>query len=96
MNSAPAIILTRAERAKLEVLATGPHVPRALAKRALAILACAEGNTNLVVAGEIGLTNLTVGRWRKAFLLNRLKGFGVERRGRPLRRLDRLEVRPAK
>ena len=40
-----------------------------------------------MVAGEIGLTNLTVGRWRREFLLNRLKGFGVERRGRPVRPL---------
>jgi len=87
MNSAPGIILTRAEHAKLESLATGLRVPRSLSKRAQAILACAKGNTNLVVAGEIGLTNLTVGRWRKEFLLNRLKDFGVERRVRPLRPL---------
>ena len=87
MNSAPRVTLTRGERAKLEALATVQRVPRALAKRAQAILACAKGNTNLVVAGEIGLTNLTVGRWRREFLLNRLKGFGVERRGRPVRPL---------
>jgi len=87
MNSAPGIILTRGERTKLEALATGPRVNRALAKRAQAILACAEGSTNLVVASEIGVTNLTLGRWRREFLLNRLKGFGVERRGRPVRPL---------
>src|SRR2546428_10912891 len=85
MNLAPRIILTRKERTRLEALATGQRVPRALAKRARTILACAEGNTNLVVGGEIGITNLTVGRWRREFLLNRLKGFGVERRGRPVR-----------
>jgi transposase len=87
MNSAPRIILTREERTKLETLARGPRGARALRQRARAIVACAEGNTNLVVAGKIGITNLTVGRWRREFLLNRLKGFGVERRGRPVRPL---------
>jgi transposase len=87
MNSAPAIILTREERTKLESLATDPLSPRALRRRAQAILVCAEGNTNLEVACEIGITNLTVGRWRREFLLNRLKDFGVERRGRPVRPL---------
>ena len=87
MNSAPRITLTREERVKLEALATGPLVHRPLAKRAQAILACDEGSTNLSVACEIGLTNLTVGRWRRDFVLNRLKGFGVERRGRPVRPL---------
>jgi DNA-binding CsgD family transcriptional regulator len=87
MNLAPRIILTRKERTRLEALATGQRVPRALAKRAQTILACAEGDTNLVVGSEIGITNLTVGRWRREFLLNRLKGFGVEHRGRPVRPL---------
>jgi hypothetical protein len=85
MNAAPRIILTRAERTKLEAVATDRRSPRALAKRAQAILACATGNTNLGVGAEIGITNLTIGRWRKAFLLNRLKGLAVERRGRPVR-----------
>lgn len=82
MNSAPYIILTREERTKLEALAMDPRGPRAIRTRARAILVCAEGKTNLVVGSEIGIANLTVGRWRREFLLNRLKGFGVERRGR--------------
>jgi transposase len=87
MNSASRIILTLEERTKLESLATDTRGPRALRKRAQAILVCAEGNTNLEVANEIGMTNLTVGRWRREFLLNRLNDFGVERRGRPARPL---------
>jgi len=87
MNSARRIILTHEERTKLESLVTGTRAPRALRRRAQTILVCAEGNTDLDVAGEIGVTNLTVGRWRREFLLNRLKDFGVERRGRPVRPL---------
>jgi transposase len=86
MNSAPSITLTDEERTKLLALATSIGA-RALRKRAQAILACDKGKNNLVVANEIGITNLTVGRWRREFLLNRLKDFGLERRGRPLRAL---------
>ena|SRR5438445_8442227 len=87
MNSAPAVILSRDERTKLASLATDTRKPRALRKRAQAILLCAEGKTNLGVAGKIGITNLTVGRWRREFLLNRMKNFGIERRGRSVQRL---------
>jgi transposase len=87
MSSAFRIILTREERTKLESLATDPHSSRALRKRSQAILICGEGNTNLEVANQIGMTNLTVGRWRREFLRNRLTDFGVERRGRPVRPL---------
>jgi uncharacterized protein YerC len=87
MNSAPAVMLSPHERTKLESLATARLRPLALRRRARAILLCAEGNTNLEVAREIGITNLTVGRWRRKFLLNRLKHFTAERRGRPVRPL---------
>jgi transposase len=87
MNAAPTVILSRHERTALEFLATDTLGPRALRKRAQAILICAKGKTNLQVASEIAITNLTVGRWRREFLLNRLKDFGIERRGRPLRPL---------
>jgi transposase len=82
VNAAPSVILSRNERTRLEFLVTETRGPRALRKRAQAILLCAKGKTNLQVAGEIGITNLTVGRWRREFLLNRLKDFGVENRGR--------------
>jgi transposase len=87
MSSAFRIVLTREERTRLESLATDTCGPRALRKRAQAILICGEGKTNLEIANEIGMTNFTVGRWRREFLLNRLTDFGVERRGRPVRPL---------
>src|SRR6185437_9013093 len=87
MNSAPAVILSHNERTRLENLVTDTLSPRALRKRAKAILLCAEGRTNLEVGRGIGITNLTVGRWRREFLLYRLKKFGTERRGRPVRTL---------
>ena len=36
------------------------------------------------MASEIGLTGLTVGKWRSRFHVNRLEGFEPERRGRPI------------
>jgi transposase len=85
MNSAPAVILSRHERTRLEFLAMHTLSRRALKKRAQAILLCADGNTNLEVASEIGISNLTVGRWRRKFLVDRFKDFSVEHRGRPVR-----------
>ena len=79
----PVLILSAEERRTLGLLIAGAGVSRALKQRSRAILACAQGKTNASVASEVGLTSLTVGKWRSRFLVNRLKGFEQERRGRP-------------
>jgi transposase len=83
-RSAPVLILNAEERSTLERLIVGARVSRAVKQRSRTILACAEGKTNMAVASEVGLTNLTVGKWRSRFLVNRLKDFEQERRGRPI------------
>ena len=80
----PVLILSAEERSTLERLIAGAGVSRALKRRSRTILACAQGKTNASVASETGLTGLTVGKWRRRFLATRLKGFELERRGRPI------------
>lgn len=80
----PVLILSAEERRTLERLTTDGGISRALKQRSRTILACAQGKTNVSVASETGLTGLTVGKWRSRFLVNRLKDFEPERRGRPI------------
>src|SRR5260370_8262469 len=80
----PVLILSAEERSTLERLIAGAGVSRALKRRSRTILACAQGKTNASVASETGLTGLTGGKWRRRFLATRLKGFELERRGRPI------------
>lgn len=93
LNCASRIELTKKERAILHAFATGGDSRPALRMRAKAILACADDKTNLSIGLELGITNLTIGRWRRQFQVNKLEGFALERRGRPARELalDRAE-----
>jgi len=80
----PVLILSAEEQLVLDRLTASAGVSPALKQRSRAILACAQGKTNVSVASETGLTGLTVGKWRSRFLATRLKGFEQERRGRPI------------
>src|SRR5216684_9112116 len=80
----PRLSLSAEERLTLERLIASAGVSQALRQRSRAILACAQGKSNASVASETGLTGLTVGKWRSRFLATRLKGFELERRGRPI------------
>src|SRR6516164_11398632 len=62
------------ERESLENWARRPTSAQALAQRARIVLECAAGNPNLVVAGKLGVTYQTVGKWRQRFLHRRLDG----------------------
>jgi transposase len=45
-----------------------------VAQRARIVLKCAAGRANQVVARELGVSRLTVGRWRQRFVAHRLDG----------------------
>jgi transposase len=47
---------------------------RALALRARIVLGCSDGRSNRAVARSIGMTTQTVGKWRRRFLAQRLRG----------------------
>ena len=54
------------------------------------MLACAEpGTTNLAIAARLGISNLTVGKWRRRFAAQGLEGLAdAPRPGVPRRILD--------
>lgn len=63
---------------------------QALAQRARIVLLCAEGRHDLEVADTLGVSRLTVGKWRRRFLGKRLDGLLDEPRpGAPRRIQDR-------
>jgi transposase len=74
------LILSDDERLKLETWAARPKSTQRLALRARIILACAEGLDNTEVADRLRANPVTVGKWRKRFLADRLEGLADEPR----------------
>ncbi len=70
----PDLALSSEERETLERWSRRPKTAQALALRARIVLACAGGNSNTVVAGELNVTLSTVGKWRQRFVEQRLDG----------------------
>src|SRR3954471_217955 len=74
------LILSDDERQKLETWASRPKSTQRLATRSRIILACAEGRDNSNVAARLRVNPVTVGKWRKRFLADRLEGLADEPR----------------
>jgi transposase len=70
--SAVAITLSEAERAELVRRTEMPH--RRSAEKARIILECAGGMSIAVVARLVGVQATTVGKWRRAFVAERMAG----------------------
>ena len=68
------LTLTTDERTALERWVRRGKTSQSLAQRARIVLACAEGKTNTAVADLVGVTRLTVGKWRSRFQERRLDG----------------------
>jgi transposase len=83
-----ALTLTGAERSELTALAARPKTAQALAQRARIILACCEGLENKVVSQELGVHAMTVGKWRRRFLDQRVEGLRDEPRPGTPRTID--------
>ena len=78
------LILSEAEREYLERQVRKHRVARSMSERCRNILRCADGIASKVVAGELGVHEHTVGKWRRRFLEDRLDGLLDEvRPGRP-------------
>jgi len=76
--------VTAEERERLQEWARRPKTTQALALRSRIVLECAACQPNMVVAGKLGITHQTVGKWRQRFVEQRLDGLLDE--PRPLRR----------
>ena len=79
-----ALVLSPEQREQLESLANSRSLPAGLVSRAKIILLSASGKTNQQIARQLGLTNATVGKWRRRFLEQDVAGLHDELRpGRP-------------
>ena len=78
------LVLSPQQRERLEGLANSRSLPAGLVSRARIILLSASGKTNQQIARQLGLTNATVGKWRRRFLEQDVSGLhdGL-RPGRP-------------
>jgi transposase len=65
---------------------------QALALRARIVLACAEGQDNIDVAEQLGVTHQTVGKWRQRFVERRLDGLLDEPRPGGPRRISDAKI----
>jgi transposase len=68
------LILSDEERLELKALAGRRKTAQALALRARIVLACAEGVQNKEVAAQLGLDDMTVSKWRRRFVQDRVDG----------------------
>ncbi|MBP2326689.1 transposase [Kibdelosporangium banguiense] len=73
------IVLSDVERSELLRWAEDEARPR-LTERARIVLACAGGASNTAVAAGLGLTTMTVGKWRSRFAADRLAGLADQPR----------------
>jgi transposase len=86
------LVLTGEERETLERWARRPTTAQAVAQRARIVLRCATGQPNQVVARDVGVTRLTVGRWRQRFVTKRLDGLLDEPRPGAPRKITDADV----
>ena len=73
-------MLSDAERRTLQGWATRRKTAQGLALRARIVLASAEGRSNTAVAARLGVSRVTVIKWRARFLARRLDGLSDEPR----------------
>jgi transposase-like protein len=80
----PPLLLSDDEVQQLQGIASSRSLPHSIVQRAQIVLACGAGETNTSIAKRMGLTGMTVGKWRKRYRELGLEGLHDELRpGRP-------------
>jgi transposase len=87
-----AVTLTEVERGELERFARRARTNRDLALRAKVVLTCAQGLSDLDVGRRLGVSNKTVGKWRRRFIDRRTEGLLDEPRVGAPRKISDDEV----
>ena len=83
-NVARQVMLASEQRVQLESLAASRSLPHAIVTRARIILMAADGAQNIDIAEEVGMSRISVGKWRKRFAEEGVQGLHDELRpGRP-------------
>src|SRR6202521_322754 len=78
------LVLSPEQRAQLESMASSRSLPAGLVTRVRIVLLSAAGKMNQQIARQLGLSNATVGKWRRRFLEQGMAGVHDELRpGRP-------------
>lgn len=84
--------LSEEERETLGQWTRRRKTAQALAQRARIVLACADGQSNDVVASRVHVTPHTVSKWRSRFVMHRLEGLLDEPRPGAPRRISDSQV----
>ena len=80
----PPLVLSNDEVQHLQAIAGSRSRPRSIVKRAQIVLASSAGETNTSIAKRMGLTGMTVGKWRNCYGELGLEGLHDELRpGQP-------------
>ena len=80
----PPLVLSDDEVDQLQALAHSRSLAHSIVQRAQIVLACGAGETNTAIAKRMGVTGMTVGKWRKRYRELGLEGLHDELRpGRP-------------
>ena len=68
------LVLSEGERSQLQSFVRSRSLPAAQSTRARIILSSADGESNKVIAKQLGITQATVGKWRSRFIERRIAG----------------------
>ena len=80
----PPLVLGDDEVQQLQSIASSRSLSHSIVQRAQIVLACGAGETNTAIAKRMGLTGMTVGKWRKRYRALGLEGLHDELKpGRP-------------
>src|SRR5438309_10711019 len=74
------LVLSAEQRAQLESMASSRSLPAGLVTRVRIVLLSVAGKMNQQIARQLGLTNATVGKWRRRFVEQGVAGLHDELR----------------